>query len=104
MHTENPATVLGSFVSTLIAVLFARAGDDRGRDDQGASPGPGRQADPYPGCVKIFDGKTFGGWEADPSTWSLKDGTMRGFGDRSKLAYMSADPGSFCLILSAGRP
>ena len=33
-----------------------------------------------PGCVKIFDGKTFRGWEADPSTWSIVDGAMRGVG------------------------
>jgi hypothetical protein len=69
----------------------ARAGDDRGRDDAGA----------YPGCVKIFDGKSFEGWEADPSTWSIVDGAMRGVGGSSRLAYTKTDHGSFRLIFTA---
>ena len=28
--------------------------------------------------MKIFDGKTFRGWEADPSTWSIVEGAMHG--------------------------
>ena len=25
----------------------------------------------YPGCVRIFNGRDFDGWVADPSTWSI---------------------------------
>ena len=60
-----------------------------------------RQAAPYPGCAKIFDGKSFEGWEADPSTWSIADGAMRGVGGSSRLAYTKADYGSFRLIFTA---
>ncbi|MGC4004722.1 MAG: DUF1080 domain-containing protein [Pirellulales bacterium] len=56
---------------------------------------------PYPGCDKIFDGKTFKGWEADPSTWSIVDGAMRGEGGTSRLAYTTADYGSFRLIFTS---
>lgn len=52
-----------------------------------ASDDPRRSAG-YPRCAKIFDGKTFEGWEADRSTWSIVDGgAMRGFGGTSRLAY-----------------
>jgi type 1 glutamine amidotransferase len=36
-----------------------------------------RQVSPYPNCVKIFNGMSFEGWEADPSTWSTSDGLRR---------------------------
>ena len=55
----------------------------------------------YPGCVKIFDGNTFNGWEADPSTWSIGEGAMRGLGGSSRLAYTKAGFGSFRLIFTA---
>src|SRR5262249_49996583 len=60
-----------------------------------------RQATPYPGCAKIFNGKNFEGWEADPSTWSMVDGAMRGVGGSSRLAFTKADYGSFRLIFTA---
>ena len=60
-----------------------------------------QQAGPYKGCLKIFDGKTFEGLEADPSTWSIVDGAMRGVGGTSRLAYTKADYGSFRLIFTA---
>ena len=56
---------------------------------------------PYPGCLRIFDGKTFEGWEADPSTWSITDGAMRGSAGSSRLAYTTADHGNFRLIFTA---
>ena len=56
---------------------------------------------PYPKCVRIFDGKTFDGWEADPSTWSITDGAMRGFAGSSRLAYTKADYGNFRLIFTS---
>ncbi len=59
------------------------------------------KAGPYSGCVLIFDGKTFEGWEADPSTWSIVDGAMRGIGGTSRLAYTKTDYGSFRLIFTA---
>jgi predicted glycoside hydrolase/deacetylase ChbG (UPF0249 family) len=66
------------------------------------SPRDGKaQSGPYPGCIKIFDGKTFDGWEADLSTWSIVDGAMRGLGGSSRLAYTTADHGSFRLIFTA---
>src|SRR5581483_11449879 len=60
-----------------------------------------RKAAPCPGCVRIFDGRSFDGWEADPSTWSIVDGAMRGVGGSSRLAYTKADYGSFRLIFTA---
>src|SRR4030095_8481317 len=54
----------------------------------------------YPGCVKIFNGENFDGWEADSSTWSIVDGAMRGFAGSSRLAYTKADYGSFRLIFT----
>ena len=59
------------------------------------------EASPYAGCVRIFDGKTFDGWEADPSTWNIVDGAMRGVGGTSRLAYTKADYGSFRLIFTS---
>jgi hypothetical protein len=56
---------------------------------------------PYPGCVKIFNGENFEGWEAEPSTWSITNGTMRGVGGKSRLAYTKKDYGSFRLIFTA---
>jgi hypothetical protein len=56
---------------------------------------------PCPLCVKIFNGTDFEGWLADPSTWSILDGAMRGFKGSSRLAYTAADYGSFRLIFTA---
>lgn len=55
----------------------------------------------YPGCVKIFDGLSFEGWEADPSTWKIVEGAMRGAGGTSRMAYTKADYGSFRLIFTS---
>ena len=54
-----------------------------------------------PGCMKIFNGKDFDGWEADPSTWSIVDGAMRGYKGSSRVAYTKKDYGSFRLIFTA---
>jgi hypothetical protein len=51
--------------------------------------------------VKIFNGKNVDGWEADPSTWSIVDGALRGVGGTSRLAYTKGDYGSFRLIFAA---
>jgi len=55
----------------------------------------------WPGCVRIFNGKDFEGWEADPSTWSITNGVVRGVGGTSRLAYTKADYGSFRLVFTA---
>src|SRR5215218_4835343 len=89
--TNKPAiTAASALMLTLGAVVGALAGDE--------TDGPART---YPGCVRIFDGKTFEGWEADPSTWSIVDGAMRGVGGSSRLAFTKADYGSFRLIFTA---
>ena len=59
------------------------------------------RAQPYPDCVRIFNGVSFDGWEADPSTWSITNGAMRGVGGTSRLAYTKVDYGSFRLIFTA---
>jgi hypothetical protein len=56
---------------------------------------------PYPNCTRIFNGENFEGWVADPSTWSIVDGAMRGVGGTSRLAYTKADYGSFRLIFTS---
>lgn len=74
---------------------------NRARAQDGKVTTRGDHPAPYPGCVRIFDGKTFDGWEADPSTWSIRDGSMRGFAGSSRLAYTKADYGNFRLIFTA---
>ena len=39
--------------------------------------------------IKMFDGKTLDGWEANdnPESWTVKDGAIVGDGDRSHLFY-----------------
>ena len=69
--------------------------------EQPAAADAGQQIIAYSGCVKIFDGRTFDGWEADPSAWSIIDGVMRGEGGTSRLAYTKTDYGSFPLIFTA---
>jgi hypothetical protein len=82
-----------TFCATIMALGLLAYGKARLDDD--------RHEGPWPGCVKIFDGKTFDGWEADPSTWTIVDGAMRGIGGTSRLAYTKADYGSFRLIFTA---
>src|SRR3954454_3361839 len=62
------------------AVVCGAAAQDKGPAKIGAAAGADRPAPDYPGCVKVFNGKNFDGWEADPSTWSIVDGAMRGVG------------------------
>jgi hypothetical protein len=83
------------------AVVWGVAAQDKGQAKPGAAPAAGRRAADYPGCVRIFNGENFDGWEADPSTWGVVDGAMRGVGGTSRLAYTKADYGSFRLIFTA---
>jgi len=100
---NNKTRIAIIVASVLASGVLSRdgAGGDDEQDKSGPPTAPDRQAGPYPGCVKIFDGKSFEGWEADPSTWSIADGTMRGVGGTSRLAYTTADHGSFRLIFTA---
>jgi hypothetical protein len=66
-----------------------------------AGHSPGAEPVSYPNCTRIFNGENFDGWVADPSTWSVVDGAMRGVGGSSRLAYTKADHGSFRLIFAS---
>ena len=91
----------------LLPLLICGAFLLQGADENKQVPGTASattavpQGPAYAGCVKIFDGKTFTGWEADPSTWSIVDGALRGVGGTSRLAYTKTDYGSFRLIFTA---
>lgn len=69
-----------------------------------AAPQTASDENPYPGCEKIFDGKTFEGWDAEPSTWTIVDGAMHGVGGTSRLAYTKKDYGNFRLIFTSRMP
>ena len=56
---------------------------------------------PCPKCQRIFDGRTWQGWEYDPQDWSIVDGAMRGFGTGARSAFTKADYGSFRLIVTS---
>jgi hypothetical protein len=87
--------ILSILVGAPLSVrLKAAEGEPRATDSDNA-------ARACTGCVKIFNGKDFAGWEADPSTWSIVDEAMRGVGGSSRLAYTKADYGSFRLIFTA---
>ncbi len=82
--------------------FLLQGADESKQGQETASAAPVvQQAPAYAGCAKIFDGKTFAGWEADPSTWSIVDGAMHGVGGTSRLAYTKTDYGSFRLIFTA---
>jgi hypothetical protein len=101
MITKTGIGASGSLALVLGAIAWGVAGEGEGRARAGTPQESTRQAVAYPGCVRIFDGKSFEGWEADPSTWSIVDGAMRGVGGSSRLAYTAADHGSFRLIFTA---
>ena len=93
---------IGALVFSFLASnAFLCGGAEENTGQAGAKADPARQAPAYPGCVKIFSGENFNGWEADPSTWSIVDGAMRGVGGTSRLAFTKVDYGSFRLIFTA---
>ena len=98
LNNRNTLITVSTCVVAFGAIVCCRASNDEGQAEIAASSDSSRQTDSYTGCVKIFDGKSFKGWEADPSTWSIVDGAMRGVGGSSRLAYTTADYGSFRLI------
>ena len=83
------------------AFLLQGADENKQAPETASAASAVQQGPAYAGAVKIFDGKTFAGWEADPSTWSIVDGVMRGVGGTSRLAYTKTDYGSFRLIFTA---
>ncbi len=87
----------GTMVCAVIAGI-ALCGSGAGGEKKAATEKAGAV---YPNCTRIFNGKDFEGWEADPSTWSITNGAMRGMGGTSRLAYTKADYGSFRLIFTA---
>ena len=101
LNNRNTLITVSTCVVAFGAIVCYRVCNDEVQAEVAASSDCCRQADPYTGCVKIFDGKSFKGWEADPSTWSIVDGAMRGVGGSSRLAYTTADYGSFRLIFTA---
>src|SRR5437764_1499628 len=79
-------------VSSVLLVPLLMWGGPSPRGAQEAAT-PAGFAGPYKGCAKIFDGKTFDGWEADPSTWSIVEGTMRAAVDGVEITrYTHPDP------------
>jgi hypothetical protein len=55
-----------------------------------------------PACRRIFDGKTWDGWEHDPENWSITpEGAMRGFGKGARSAFTKTDHGNFRLIFTS---
>lgn len=81
--------------------LLLGTGNGAIRAQEGSAKPPDGGPSPYAGCVRIFDGKTFDGWVADPSTWSIVDEAMRGVAGTSRLAYTKADYGNFRLIFTS---
>jgi hypothetical protein len=107
---EDVFPIMENKTQILILVILILASGSPNRGGAGNAGGQAEideptaadgQAASYPGCAKIFDGKSFEGWEADPSTWSIAEGAMRGVGGSSRLAYTKADYGSFRLIFTA---
>ena len=90
--TKTTMRILLLSILTCGALFNARAAD---------VPGAAKTNAPCPGCVKIFNGENFEGWEADPSTWSITNGAMRGVGGTSRLAFTKKDYGRFRLIFTA---
>jgi hypothetical protein len=86
------------FILLCSALLCGGTDDEPSKPPLEASPAPSAQ---YPGCVRIFNSRTFEGWEADPSTWSIVNGALRGVGGSSRLAFTKTDYGTFRLIFTA---
>ena len=101
MKSSTPTITILS-LSTLVAFTsIAPAQDGSVRPAPSSASETVPPATPYKGCVRIFDGESFEGWEVDPSTWSIVEGAMRGVGGSSRLAFTKADYGSFRLIFTA---
>jgi hypothetical protein len=96
-NTNSSRRYLALLICALSSVTLASAADE----PVPTTVQPQSKTAPYPGCVKIFNGVNFDGWIADPSTWTIVDGAMRGMAGTSRLAYTKTDYGSFRLIFTA---
>src|SRR5262245_51722865 len=96
-----PLELLVCAASGCIALSVNCAGGENTPLRHDASADLARHEPLYPNCTKLFNGANFEGWEADPSTWSIVDGAMRGVGGTSRLAYTKTDYGSFRMIFTA---
>jgi len=106
---------IATLMMITVALAAAVTGGAMANDENGAAvtkpaarSEPQSSAQSYAGCIRIFDGKTFDGWEADSSTWSIVpderpdgSGAMRGVGGSSRLAFTKRDYGSFRLIFTS---
>jgi hypothetical protein len=82
------------FVTVITCTLLAVAAP-------GTTPAAQTGDRPCPKCQRIFDGRTWEGWEHDPQNWTIVDGAMRGFGSGARAAFTKADYGSFRLVVTS---
>ena len=75
-HNRN-RTVLCTIIAGVAICASGDTGDTEPRRADAASDASPPQV-AYAGCVRIFNGRDFDGWVADPSTWSITNGAMRG--------------------------
>jgi hypothetical protein len=101
MKSETKILTRVAAVLGCCAMIGAAADDKTAPAESNSPPASRPQSEAYPGCVQIFNGQNFEGWVADASTWSIVDGAMRGVSGSSRLAFTTADYGSFRLIFTA---
>jgi len=66
-----------------------------------ATRGASRATDPTaPALMSIFDGKTFDGWDYDPSAWTIESGALHGTAKYGQ-ALTKGDYGDFRLIVTS---
>jgi Domain of Unknown Function (DUF1080) len=73
--------VLTIVITSALAPLGGRGQDGRGQGGRGQGGGLGRGAQPvayddYTGYVKLWDGRTFNGWEGETDVWSIDNGAI----------------------------
>ncbi|MDR3716851.1 MAG: DUF1080 domain-containing protein [Puia sp.] len=95
---------LSNFFQTGIALAFPillNVGCGNSGDNAAANTDSSSLKD-KDGFVKIFDGKSFAGWEGDTSVWKVGDGSFIGVVDSTKhlqhntfLIYRAAQPADF---------
>jgi len=89
-------------VSALFAlIMLGLGGISQAEDTTGSKLDFDALLKAHPNLKKIFDGESFDGWEADPSTWSIVDGAIHGTAGTSRLVYTKKDYGSFRVIFNS---
>jgi hypothetical protein len=66
MKDNTKISVLFFSVLAFSVVASGSANEDNGQAAARASDDPAHSSTPYPGCVKIFNGQNFEGWEGGP--------------------------------------